>query len=905
MRRPGIWVANGHPGDPSQMLSWQPGALTSFYDYLGVNGVFDYKAAHPDADIIVRFQHPHNWHQNPEYYARQLGQEVVSKWSNMRRLDPYVYFANEMNLHYENGDPNPNNQSLYTTPDFYQRYANWVRLTADVIKNMVPEMKLVTPPFASGHHEDGAPDDDGHPKDGWAGFDYLKDTIRDYFDNIICFHGYWGHGAGSERDWLYDPALSTWYAFRWQRVLNLFKTRYNMDARIIIDEAGNFGASDSDFTDQVMYYAEKCLSDNRVLALTYFLWHDPTNSPGNVPNSWTQRVKNLPAHINRLRTMPDIPTIDDPDERPPIDDPDERPPIPDDDTIIRVLFDDGTVREMGMETYLRAVVPSEVPASWPIESLKAQSVAARSYAQYAIENPRHDNADICTNPAHCQNYDEGKIHPNTDQAIQQTQGIIARYNGATVNGIFSANCGGHTQNNEDVFQVNGRGWPVPYLRGVPCPATGEQFGHGVGFCQHGSRVFAEQGYTYDQIIRHYYTGATVGPTTPVRTSNILGQVLDHTRSPIANVPVILEGNGQSVEARTQTDGSFQFGNVPGGTYTLTFPDYNIQPETVTPTPGEDLSLTITLPAPEVPDLIVEVERVRGLPLILGDWGKANQRILIQTPSGQLYQLHTGHKPDIGVGGFEFYAPEAGIYTLEIEGHRFTVESKGLTTRLTFRHNDGASEPNGIIVGILRSYTNRPVPNRDITLKSDRDTFETITDQNGHFLFDQLPMGHYTIRVVDSAIEQKVIITGSNQVALALKFAEPPDTEEWQISLERGDGLPLLVGDIGIPNRPIVITSPSGVKAQLVSGHKAEYGSGGFELYTHEIGNYTIQFEDQRFIIPINGQFTHVTFEKVSGVDEQVRLVSDQMSRAQAETLLQTLLAANPEAVGLFEIQDAE
>jgi len=52
-----------------------------------------------------------------------------------------------MNLHYENGDKNPASQSTYTTPEFYQKYAQWVRMTADVIKSRVPDMKLVTPAF--------------------------------------------------------------------------------------------------------------------------------------------------------------------------------------------------------------------------------------------------------------------------------------------------------------------------------------------------------------------------------------------------------------------------------------------------------------------------------------------------------------------------------------------------------------------------------------------------------------------------------------------------------------------------------------------------------------------------------------------------------------------------------------
>ena len=268
MRRPGVWVANGSPADPVKMLSWRPGALTSFYDYLGPNRVRQYKQQNPAAPIVIRFQHPQNWQADPNTSSRHLADLVASKWPELQDMDPYVYFCNELNLHYENGDPNPGNQSHYETPQFYRKVADWVRQTADRIKQARPMMKLVCPPFAYGHREDGAPDDNGNPKDGWAGYDYLKDTIRTHFNNIITFHAYWGDAGGSIKARLYDPEESSWHAFRWQRVLKLFEKRYGMQVKVIIDEAGNFGAADPDFTDQVIYYARQTLADERVLALT-------------------------------------------------------------------------------------------------------------------------------------------------------------------------------------------------------------------------------------------------------------------------------------------------------------------------------------------------------------------------------------------------------------------------------------------------------------------------------------------------------------------------------------------------------------------------------------------------------------------------------------------------------------
>jgi hypothetical protein len=511
------------------MYSWRPGAIASSYDHLAVNDVFAYKAANPDVPIIVSFQHPRTWRQRPTESARKLGLYVASKWAELKALDPFVYFATHLNLHYENGDPNPANQHLYTTPQFYQACGSWIRTTADVIKEIAPEIKLVTPPFGFGYNEDGSPDLFGNPRQDWAGFDYLYDTVRDYFDNIVTFHALWGYPTGGAVPaWLYDPELSAWYAFRWRRVLKLFETRYSLDAKVIIDRAANFGPAEPDFTDQLIYYAERCLSDERVLALTYFLWADPSDDPLYRPHAWTNRLSNLAEHVSRLKHVPDINSsdsiydIDAGDLTGILEDAEmatsartrRKPGSPMSivsaatDRPIRVLFVDGQVQSMPLEEYLRSVVPGEMPADWPDEALKAQAIAARSYAQFAIEHPRHHpEADICTT-THCQYYDSSKIDLRADDAIQSTGGTVVLFENKTVNAVFSARCGGRTHNNEDVW-TGGR--PLPYLRAVSCPDIGEQHGHGVGFCQHGARVLALQGRRYDQILRHYYQGIELGP----------------------------------------------------------------------------------------------------------------------------------------------------------------------------------------------------------------------------------------------------------------------------------------------------------------------------------------------------------------------------------------------------------
>ena len=98
-----------------------------------------------------------------------------------------------------------------------------------------------------------------------------------------------------------------------------------------------------------------------------------------------------------------------------------------------------------------------------------------------------------------------------------------------------------------------------------------------------------------------------------------------------------------------------------------------------------------------------------------------------------------------------------------------------------------------------------------------------------------------------------------------------------MDVQRGGGLPLLVGDIGLPQVPITIIAPSGLQTQVMSGSKPEYGLGGFETYASETGDYVVQFLDQAFVVPMSGQFTKVIFRRQEVVpEEQVRLVSGWM-----------------------------
>ncbi|MFD1736814.1 SpoIID/LytB domain-containing protein [Bacillus salitolerans] len=112
---------------------------------------------------------------------------------------------------------------------------------------------------------------------------------------------------------------------------------------------------------------------------------------------------------------------------------------------------------LDMENYLKGVVPSEMPASWPMEALKAQAVAARSYAWDSIQARDYLNMTVAS-----QVYGgKSKEHSRTNQAIEETKEIYALYNGRPIAAYFHSSSGGHTENSENVWSGT-----VPYIRAV-------------------------------------------------------------------------------------------------------------------------------------------------------------------------------------------------------------------------------------------------------------------------------------------------------------------------------------------------------------------------------------------------------------------------------------------------------
>jgi SpoIID/LytB domain protein len=121
------------------------------------------------------------------------------------------------------------------------------------------------------------------------------------------------------------------------------------------------------------------------------------------------------------------------------------------------------VNELPIEKYLSGVVASEMHPDAPLEAVKAQTVAARGYTLSRL-NMQHklEPFDLC-DKVHCQVYGgTRKASSNTERAVNETAGRVLMYNNNICETYYLAVCGGHTENNENVWE----GAPLPYLRGV-------------------------------------------------------------------------------------------------------------------------------------------------------------------------------------------------------------------------------------------------------------------------------------------------------------------------------------------------------------------------------------------------------------------------------------------------------
>jgi len=221
------------------------------------------------------------------------------------------------------------------------------------------------------------------------------------------------------------------------------------------------------------------------------------------------------------------------------------------------------VVSMDLETAVASVVAAESTSGTPLEALKAQAVAARSY--FAAGNGRHHEFDFC-DTTHCQFLREPP-DPATaaSKAVFATRGLVIAYQSGLVAAMYTRSCSGRTRTpaelglqtanypyypvdckycrehpsrwqsrisaqdaakvrNSDEFarlRIDRRlGWSavpsdnfIMQKEGKQVILLGTGQGHGIGLCQSGAKAMAQEGSDFRQILAHYY------PNTTIRLSN--------------------------------------------------------------------------------------------------------------------------------------------------------------------------------------------------------------------------------------------------------------------------------------------------------------------------------------------------------------------------------------------------
>jgi len=168
------------------------------------------------------------------------------------------------------------------------------------------------------------------------------------------------------------------------------------------------------------------------------------------------------------------------------------------------------VKELIFEEYIKGVVYAEMRGFTEIEALKAQAVAARTYALKHLGKHASEGYDVCNRPACCQAWSPpppGGYPPVVNDAVESTRGEVITFAGSLIDATFFSSSRTHyTRNAEEV-------WPnyCEYRRKTLTPEdVSIGFGgHGVGMSQYGAKELANAGLNYVEILKHYY-----GPVPP-------------------------------------------------------------------------------------------------------------------------------------------------------------------------------------------------------------------------------------------------------------------------------------------------------------------------------------------------------------------------------------------------------
>jgi stage II sporulation protein D len=141
----------------------------------------------------------------------------------------------------------------------------------------------------------------------------------------------------------------------------------------------------------------------------------------------------------------------------------QQSPPPGGSPLIRVQQADGSIATLDIEKYLYGVVPLESPPSWPAAALQAQAIVARTYA---LQKRTLSRAyDVVASDADQRYGGPAAEHPGSSAAVDATRGQTLGYLGGPASVFYSACCGGHSADANELWGHAG----LAYLRGVDDP----------------------------------------------------------------------------------------------------------------------------------------------------------------------------------------------------------------------------------------------------------------------------------------------------------------------------------------------------------------------------------------------------------------------------------------------------
>ena len=195
----------------------------------------------------------------------------------------------------------------------------------------------------------------------------------------------------------------------------------------------------------------------------------------------------------------------------------------------------GTIVNVDLDEYASGVLAGEVYASWPEETLKAQAVAARTFAVAKAIQRADDPYDV-DDTSSFQSFKADSFRSEYIYAAESTAGEILTYDGAPAMAKYSASNGGQT--------VYGS---KPYLPAQPDPwdamAGKTKNGHGIGMSQWGAKEMGDAGKDYREILEFYYPGTKI-QNVEGEEMGLLNEWLDYLEAQVGRGVYVYGAQGQ-------------------------------------------------------------------------------------------------------------------------------------------------------------------------------------------------------------------------------------------------------------------------------------------------------------------------------------------------------------------------